>query len=898
MSILDGFAGKGNGNATALRDVPVSQSGPTITGDTLAFDGSSYRVTNPHVANIATLRTVNGSRGFQAVTVAARVTSGDMAPRVARWRVSAPPADDGWHVIRVAGVSVGYWELDWDGRTVLLEWFGDVTASDCSAAMAAAISATPNGGTVRVPASQCRFTGQIDLSGNIQGIEISGAARGSDCALSYFGTAPQFVKLQRSGNVTFRNLTISAASAYTGVLLDTGDDGHASDNLVIDHCYLSGAGATGISLTSSVTPLVVGCSFTGCNVAIEGLRAGYAEPFSNGAVISNNFFISPTYRNIVNPGEGWNISGNSFEPVKPPAYTATGIWNTPSLPCRGVDVHGNWFGDCWGEGDGWIALSGTGIDIHGNQFWAARSVGIRILSGSHGVHVHGNKFHGQGSLVAAVTCATDDTVTGVCINANDFLDCSTAVTGYTHVQGIWVVGNSGLQDYTDTANQYGASIHAWRGVPKRLAPAGRSTVGDIVKVWARADHTHEHGAAHFGTGAFAAKTDSALPATAQPYAVIAANLKGRARHVDVITANYGTDNVSILPSLGDGSGGFGTRVDYAVGVHPMGVSAGDLFGDGHASLAVACAGSNKVYVLRGDGSGALVVAGNYSTNTNPLNVALGNLRTNNPRTAGSATLDVVVACQLANKVSVLLNNGDGTFAAKVDYSTGTQPAAVALADLRGIGVLDIIVTNGGANTVSVLLGNGDGTFAAKVDYATGVSPHQVTVGDTRNNGVLDLVVAAQGSHRLSVLLGNGDGTFAAKVDYVTAREPTGVELVDLTGCGRLDAVVACSGADNCVSVLLGNGDGTFAAKVDYATGVSPIALTVADLRGIGRDDVVTANYGAASVSMLGAVANGTKAAHHTLASLLTGSPATLTQTSTDPAVTELQNALKALGLLS
>ena len=42
-------------------------------------------------------------------------------------------------------------------------------------------------------------------------------------------------------------------------------------------------------------------------------------------------------------------------------------------------------------------------------------------------------------------------------------------------------------------------------------------------------------------------------------------------------------------------------------------------------------------------------------------------------------------------MSVLLNNGDGTFAAKVDYPAGTGPLAVAAADLNGDGKPDLAV---------------------------------------------------------------------------------------------------------------------------------------------------------------------------------------------------------------
>ena len=37
-------------------------------------------------------------------------------------------------------------------------------------------------------------------------------------------------------------------------------------------------------------------------------------------------------------------------------------------------------------------------------------------------------------------------------------------------------------------------------------------------------------------------------------------------------------------------------------------------------------------------------------------------------------------------VSVLRNNGDGTYAAKVDYGVGSQPYGISLGDIDGDGI--------------------------------------------------------------------------------------------------------------------------------------------------------------------------------------------------------------------
>jgi len=76
-----------------------------------------------------------------------------------------------------------------------------------------------------------------------------------------------------------------------------------------------------------------------------------------------------------------------------------------------------------------------------------------------------------------------------------------------------------------------------------------------------------------------------------------------------------------------------------------------------------------------------------------------------------------------NTLSVLLNKGDGTFAAGVVYATGSDPQSLTIADFNSDGRPDLATANHKANTISVLLNNGNGTFADKVDYAPAPSPY-------------------------------------------------------------------------------------------------------------------------------------------------------------------------------
>jgi hypothetical protein len=197
---------------------------------------------------------------------------------------------------------------------------------------------------------------------------------------------------------------------------------------------------------------------------------------------------------------------------------------------------------------------------------------------------------------------------------------------------------------------------------------------------------------------------------------------------------------------------------------------------------------------------------------------------------------------------VLLGNGDGTFQAPREYSVGSQPLAVAAADLTGNGHLDLAVANYGSGTVSVLLGNGDGTFQNARDYSAGGRPVSVATGDVNNDGIVDLAVANLGSGTASILLGNGDGSFKAPRSVNVGPQPRSVALGDFNGDVNTDLAVVFSGG---VRVLAGNGDGSFqTTPVSFLAGSGPASVAVDDFNADGLPDLAVVNAGSNDVSIL------------------------------------------------
>ncbi len=152
----------------------------------------------------------------------------------------------------------------------------------------------------------------------------------------------------------------------------------------------------------------------------------------------------------------------------------------------------------------------------------------------------------------------------------------------------------------------------------------------------------------------------------------------------------------------------------------------------------------------------LFVAGTEvdSGGDSPRSAALGDLDgVNGP--------DLAVAHWSSGDVSVLLDQGDGTFAAAVAYAVGFGAVSVAIADLDGVNGADLVVAH--YNSVAVLLNQGGGTFAPAVQYDAGAVRWSVAIGDLDGVDGPDLAVANGGSGDVSVLLNRGDGTFATAV---------------------------------------------------------------------------------------------------------------------------------------
>lgn len=384
-----------------------------------------------------------------------------------------------------------------------------------------------------------------------------------------------------------------------------------------------------------------------------------------------------------------------------------------------------------------------------------------------------------------------------------------------------------------------------------------------------------------GDGTFQSPESYSVGA-AEVFYVLAADFNGDGKLDIAAAANGSSSVVSVVLGNGDGTFQPPDNLVISSGEPLTALATGDFNQDGKLDLAIA-GESNTVLIALGNGDGTFQTPRGYAVGDDAEWVTVGDFN-------GDGKLDLAVTNLLDSTVSILLGKGDGTFESQVTYATAPEPGSVVTGDFNGDGKLDLAMvartTNDTVFAVSILLGNGDGTFQAHQEFTTGDEPAQVVFGDFNSDGKIDLAtVNACGddpncgrtsSATVSILVGNGDGTFQSHVDFPAGFEPGQLVTGDFNGDGRADLVTAAGSLSLLLQTTTAFSSGALLfASQDVGTASTPQAVTLT-------------NTSASALQIAGIVLNGSNPGDYSLtttcgASLDAGASCTISVTFTPTA---------------
>jgi len=362
---------------------------------------------------------------------------------------------------------------------------------------------------------------------------------------------------------------------------------------------------------------------------------------------------------------------------------------------------------------------------------------------------------------------------------------------------------------------------------------------------------------------------------------------------DMAVVGQGNSFVTIFINNGDGT--YTESANYSSGSSASVnmVAATDLNHDGKLDLVVGLntgGPPSSFSVLLGNGDGSFQSPVTYANGSNGGVLALALADVN-----GDGELDLIsnaVRTDTNKFLYVNLSNGNGTFQPGIAATPQLCPGGggggadyFTVADVNGDGKPDIAAACGAnlhQTTISILLGNGDGTFGAPTQFSSGETPVSIAVGDFNEDGKVDLAVANNWpTPAVSILLGNGNGSFQSPVAYSVFSSafwqayeqqlgtpadtfPNYVVAEDFDGDGHLDLLVGEGAANmhvccpnyaeiyynNGVQLFLGNGNGTFEPEQSFLAGRQGTFLAVADVNADGLPDAAVVDSQDSAVTIL------------------------------------------------
>ncbi|MCH7574689.1 MAG: VCBS repeat-containing protein [Candidatus Marinimicrobia bacterium] len=298
---------------------------------------------------------------------------------------------------------------------------------------------------------------------------------------------------------------------------------------------------------------------------------------------------------------------------------------------------------------------------------------------------------------------------------------------------------------------------------------------------------------------------------------------------------------SFTTAVSSGSGVFGISNSPAAGSQPFGAIPGDFNGDGMLDIAVANNASDNVSIFLNDGSGQFILDTTIAVGDGPEGLAAGDWD-------GDGDIDLAVAIRNVDSIVLLMNDGGGGFTVGSPVNVGDRPRAIGVGDWDGDGDLDLATVNEISDNLTILLNDGSGLFTVGSSPAAGDFPNEIAVGDWDSDGDLDLATANFNSDNVSILSNDGSGSFALLGTVPAGNGTSAIIAGDWDGDGDVDLATG-NQLEDTATPLFNDGNGVFTQGTALAAGDAPQGITAGDWDGDGDLDWAVAAETADIVSI-------------------------------------------------
>jgi hypothetical protein len=183
----------------------------------------------------------------------------------------------------------------------------------------------------------------------------------------------------------------------------------------------------------------------------------------------------------------------------------------------------------------------------------------------------------------------------------------------------------------------------------------------------------------------------------------------------------------------------------------------------------------------------------------PIGIATGHFNNDN-------YIDIVAVNANESNLSVLPNNGNGTFANRVVSPAGYSPHSVIACNLNGDNFDDIVISGSGGTYAYV--SNGACNFSPLITCGSGYSS---AVGDFDGDGDNDIAATDDNQDKIFIYLNNGAATFTLSQEIFAPGDPQEIIAADINNDGKQDLAVVFGDrfVVSTMQIRFGKGDGSF-----------------------------------------------------------------------------------------